>query len=227
MGYNTPDVAADVSLGISSFSPVGVETATSIQAIKIVGTGLDDNSIQIQTLTAGGATDQTFLWIPADYASGYGMTGEGWFDMDNWDVADKSFAEGEAYILINNVGSGVNVQYCGEVVQGATQIPMASDVSMSGNMTPKEFSIQAFVVDGTGLDDNSIQIQTLTAGGATDQTFLWIPADFASGYGMSGEGWFDMDNWDVADKDFAAAEGFVLINNVGDGPTLTIPSALE
>ena len=216
-----------MSLGITSFAPVGSGTDTSIQAIKIVGTGLDDNSIQIQTLTAGGATDQTFMWIPADYAEGYGMTGEGWFDMDNWDVADKTFAEGEAYILVNNVGNGVTVQYCGEVIQGATQVPVASDVSMSGNMTPVPFSIQAFVVDGEGLDDNSIQIQTLTAGGATDQTFMWIPADYAEGYGMSGEGWFDMDNWDVADKDFAAAEGFVLINNVGDGPTLTIPSALE
>ena len=229
MGYqNIPVSENNVSMGIPTFSPVGVATTIDIQDIKVQGEGVLGGLIQIQTLTAGGATDETFYWIPESEAGDYGMEGEGWLDANTAEAAEKTFAEGEAYVLSNDYGDGATLLYNGEVLAGATVVPISeNNVSISGNMTPTGFDIQAFVVDGEAVLGGLIQIQTLTAGGATDETFYWIPESEAGDYGMEGEGWLDANTAEAAEHLFAAGEGFILSNDYGDGATLTIPSALE
>ena len=229
VGYqNIPVSENNVSMGIPTFSPVGAATTIDIQDIKVQGGGLFGGMIQIQTLTGGGATDETFFWIPEAEAGDYGMEGEGWWDMNTGVAAEKTFLEGEAYVLSNDYGDGATMLYNGEVLSGATAVPISeNNVSISGNMTPSDFDIQAFVVDGESLFGGMIQIQTLTGGGATDETYFWIPEAEAGDYGMEGEGWWDMNTGVAAEKTFNAGEGFILSNDYGDGATLTIPSALE
>ena len=217
-----------MSMGVPTFSPVGAATTIDIQDIKIVADGISSGAVQIQTLTSGGATDEIFMWIPESEAVDMGMEGEGWFDPNTGAAAEKTFAEGEAYVLSNDYGDGATTLYNGEVLQGSTQVPISDyNVSISGNMTPKAFDIQAFTVDAAGISSGAVQIQTLTAGGVTDEIFMWIPESEASDMGMEGEGWFDPNTGAAAEKGFNAGEGFILSNDYGSGATLTIPSALE
>ena len=220
--------ANNVSMGIPTFSPVGVATSINIQDIKVQADGISGGAIQIQTLTGGGVTDETFYWIPESEAGDYGMSGEGWLDANTAEAAEKIFAEGEAYVLSNDFGDGATMLYNGEVLQGSTAVPISeNNVSISGNMTPSNFDIQAFVVDADGISGGAVQIQTLTAGGVTDETFYWIPESEAGDYGMSGEGWLDANTAEAAEHLFAAGEGFILSNDYGAGATLVMPSALE
>ena len=216
-------------MGIPTFSPVGVATTVDIQDIKVRADGIWGGAIQIQTLNGGGSTDEIFVWIPESEAVDYGMEGEGWWDMNTGLAAEKTFLEGEAYVLSNDYGDGSALLYNGEVLQGATEVPISdNNVSISGNMTPKDnVDIQAFVVDADGIWGGAVQLQTLNGGGSTDEIFVWIPESEAVDYGMEGEGWWDMNTGLAAEKTFDAGEGFILSNDYGSGATLTIPSALE
>ena len=103
MGYITPDVKENVALGINAFSPITGAT-TDMQALKVSGDGLAGGDVQIQTMTAGGATDRTFYWIPEAEAGDYGMEGEGWFDADEWvEAAGVEFAAGEGFVTMSGV----------------------------------------------------------------------------------------------------------------------------
>ena len=107
VGYqNIPVSENNVSMGIPTFSPVGAATAIDIQDVKVAADGVWGGAIQIQTLTAGGATDETFYWIPESEAVDYGMEGEGWWDMNTGLAAEKAFAAGEGFILSNDYGDG-------------------------------------------------------------------------------------------------------------------------
>ena len=221
------------------------DKTVDIQDLKIVGEGLDDNSIKIMTLDENTATARTFFWIPAEYADpdaypGFELGKEGWFDFDNWEKAQGDFAkifeEGEGFLLDNANGAEVTIVYAGEVVNGATLIPIGALSTIGGNMTPVALDIQRFVVEGEGLDDNSIKIMTLDENTATARTFFWIPADYADpdaypGFELGKEGWFDFDNWEKAQGDFAkeflAGEGFLLDNGNAAEASLKIPSPLE
>lgn len=227
VGYQNADIAELTSLGIPSFAPVAGTTDINIQDLKVVGEGIPGGAVQIQTLTSGGVTDLIFFWIPAEEAEGYGMSEAGWLDMNTGMAADKIFAQGEAFVFANEFGAGAKILYSGAVLPGATIVPIPELTSVSGNMTPSAFDIQAFIVEGEGIPGGAIQMQTLTSGGATDLIFFWIPAEEAEGYGMSEAGWLDMNTGAAAEHEFLAAEGFVLSNDFGSGATLKIPSALE
>ena len=215
-------------MGIPTFSPVGVATTVDIQDIKVVADGISSGAVQIQTLAGDGSTDEIFMWIPESEAADMGMDGEGWFDPNTGVAAERTFAEGEAYVLSNDYGDGATLLYSGEVLAGATAVPISeNNVSISGNMTPVAFDIAAFVVDGDGISSGAVQIQTLAGDGSTDEIFMWIPESEAADMGMEGEGWFDPNTGATAEHEFAAGEGFILSNDYGEGATLTIPSALE
>ena len=110
MGYqNIPVSENNVSMGIPTFSPVGVATTINIQDIKVQADGVWSGAVQIQTLTAGGVTDETFLWIPESEAVDMGMEGEGWFDPNTGAVAEHLFAAGEGFIVSNDYGDGATL----------------------------------------------------------------------------------------------------------------------
>ena len=74
------------------------------------------------------------------------------------------------------------------------------------------------------MSAGAIQIQTLTSGGATDKSYIWVPASEAGDYGLEGEGWLDNDEGSAAVKTFAPGEGFLTSNDFGEGAMLKIPS---
>ena len=225
VGYQTPDVLSNVALGINTFNPVSGSTV-DIQSIKVAGEGLAGGQVQIQTMTAGGTTDRTFAWITADEAGDYDMEGEGWYDADEGVAAEMTFEIGEGFVTMNDFGEGATVTYAGAVPMGATEIPLAPNVSLAGNSTPVSLDIQSIVCSGEGLAGGQIQIQTMTSGGTTDRTFAWITADEAVDYDMEGEGWYDADEGVTAEMTFAPGAGFVVMNDYGEGATMTLPSPL-
>ena len=211
---------------VDPFAPISGE-AFDLQTIKVEGEGLGAGQVQLQTMTTGGETDQTFLWIPTDEAGDYDMEAEGWFNPDEWAQAEKTVAVGEGLVTMNDFGEGATITFDGEVTQGATEVPVAPLVSTSGNCTPVAIDIQSIVVTGEGLAAGQIQMQTLTSGGETDKTFYWIPEEEAGDYDMEGEGWFNPDEWAQAEYTIAAGEGVVLMNDFGEGATIKFPSPLE
>ena len=205
---------------------------------KVTAPGVGAGVIQIQTLTSGAATDRTFLWIPEDAIGEYDMTAEGWFDADNWCPVEALeepvlFDAGAGFLLMNDYGTGATITYCGAVVAGATELPILNrTASVGGNCTPCPIDLTAVTVTAPGVGAGVIQIQTLTPGAATDRTFLWIPEDEIGEYDMTGEGWFDADNWCPVETledpvTFAACEGFLLMNDYGEGAKIKLPSPLE
>ena len=226
VGYQTPDIKSAVALSIDTFNPLS-GGSFDIQSLKVAADGIAGGQVQVQTMTDGGATDRTFIWIPTSEAGDYDMEGEGWYDVDEGVVAEKSFAVGEGFVTMNDFGEGVTITYAGAVPMGATEIVVAPAVAIAGNSTPVAVDIQSIVVEAEGIAGGQVQVQTLTDGGATDRTFIWIPESEAGDYDMEGEGWYDVDEGVVAEKTFAASEGFVTMNDYGEGVTLKLPSPIE
>ena len=108
VGYQTPDVKGAVALGIDTFNPVSGDSF-DIQSLKVSADGIAGGQVQVQTMTDGGATDRTFIWIPASEAVDYEMEGEGWYDVDEGVVAVKTFAVGEGFVTMNDFGEGVTL----------------------------------------------------------------------------------------------------------------------
>lgn len=154
------------------------------------------------------------------------MEGEGWYDADEFAPAEKTVNVGEGFVTVNDFGDGATISFAGQVPTGATEFPIGANVTVAGNCTPVPVDIQAIVVQADGIADGQVQIQTLTAGGATDRTFLWIPTSAAGDYDMEGEGWYDADEFAPAEKTVAAGEGFVLVNDFGEA-SLKLPSPIE
>ena len=214
-----------MALGIDTFNPVAGE-AFDIQTLKVTADGIAGGQVQIQTMTTGGATDRTFYWIPASEAADYEMEGEGWYDADEGVIAVNTFDVGEGFVTMNDFGDGATITYAGAVPMGATEVDVPAAVAISGNSTPVDVDIQSIVVDADGIAGGQVQIQTMTAGGATDRTFYWIPASEAADYEMEGEGWYDADEGVIAEKTFTAGEGFITMNDFGEGAKLVLPSPL-
>ena len=91
VGYAQSDLKAGGTVVVSQFINIGLSEATSLVDIKPTGDGVSDN-VEIQTLTAGGTTDQSYMWI--DYA------GEGW-DEEGW--IDNNAELGDYYPLVTDV----------------------------------------------------------------------------------------------------------------------------
>ena len=181
-------------------------------------------AIQIQTLTSGGATDKSYIWVPASEAGDYGLEGEGWLDNDEGSAAVKTFADGEGFLTSNDFGDGATITFAGQVPTAATEFVIPNNFAVAGNCTPANVDIQSIVVEGDGVSAGAIQIQTLTSGGATDKSYIWVPASEAGDYGLEGEGWLDNDEGSAAVKTFAPGEGFLTSNDFGEGAMLKIPS---
>ena len=89
------------------------------------------------------------------------------------------------------------------------------------------FDIQTIKVEAEGIGAGQIQVQTMTASAETGRTFYWVPEAEAGDYGLDGEGWYDADEGIPAEKTFEAGEGFLTLNDYGEGAVLKIPSPLE
>ena len=190
------------------------------------GDGIGAGQVQIQTITPTAETGRTFFWIPELEAGDYDMEHEGWYDADEGIPAEMTFAVGEGFVTMNDFGEGATITYAGAVPMGATEVVIAPAVAVAGNSTPVDVDIQSIVVTADGIGAGQVQIQTLTATAETGRTFFWIPESEAGDYDMEGEGWYDADEGIPAEKTFLAGEGFVTMNDFGEGAKLVLPSPL-
>ena len=89
------------------------------------------------------------------------------------------------------------------------------------------FDLQSIKIVAEGIAGGQIQIQTLTESAETGRTFAWIPEAEAADYDLESEGWYDADEGIPAEMTFAAGEGFLTMNDFGEGATLVLPSPLN
>ena len=227
VGYQDKALGTSANLAIPSFAPISAD-ATDVQTLKVSGEGLASGAMQVMTLTSGLATEATYQWIVEEEAGDYDMEGEGWFNPDEWAQAEKTFGEGEGFVVLSDLGEGVgSIAFSGEVVEGATVIPLGTSANMCGNMTPVNVDVQAIAAEGEGLASGAIQIMTLTSGLATEATYQWIVEEEAGDYDMEAAGWFNPDEWAQAEKTFAPGEGFVALSDLPDDVgSITIPAAI-
>ena len=215
-----------MAVATDTFNPIAGDSF-DIQTIKVEADGIAGGQVTVQTVTPAGETGRTFFWIPEAEAGDYGLEGEGWYDVDEGIPAEKTFEVGEGFLTMNDFGEGAVIGYAGAVPEGATEIPVAEQVAVAGNSTPVAFDIQAMVVTADGIAGGQITIQTVTPAGETGRTFFWIPEAEAGDYGLESEGWYDVDEGIPAEKTFEAGEGFLTMNDYGEGAVLKLPSPLE
>ena len=227
VGFQNKTLGMSANLAIPSFAPISAD-ATDVQTLKVSGEGLASGAMQIMTLTSGLATEATYQWIVEEEAGDYDMEAAGWFNPDEWAQAENAFGEGEGFVVLSDLGEDVgSIAFSGEVVEGATVIPLGTSANMCGNMTAVDVDVQAIAAAGEGLASGAVQIMTLTSGLATEATYQWIVEEEAGDYDMEAAGWFNPDEWAQAEKMFAPGEGFVALSDLPDDvASITIPAAI-
>ena len=227
VGYQDKSLGNNANLAIPSFAPIAAE-GTDVQTLKPAGEGLGTGLIQIMTLTSGLATESTYQWVVEEEAGDYDMEAAGWFNPDEWAQAEKTFEEGDGFVVLSDLAENVgSINFSGEVVVGSTVVYLGNNANLCGNMTPVDVDVQAIAAAGEGLGTGLIQIMTLTSGLATEATYQWVVEEEAGDYDMEAAGWFNPDEWAQAEKTFAPGEGFVALSDLpADVGSITIPAAI-
>ena len=103
VGYDTLKSQEGFNWIAPEFLEIGNNTV-NIQSIQLSGDGIDPaGGDNIQFLDAGGKTVASYGWL---LAADTGADADGWFDEENWELADVSLAPG-AGVLVNTVSSDV------------------------------------------------------------------------------------------------------------------------
>ena len=199
-----------------------------MQSLKASGEGLATGAMQIMTLTSALETEATYIWVTDEDAAEYDMEAAGWFNPDEWAQAEKTFGDGDGMVVSSDLDDNVgSVTFSGEVIFGATVIPLGTSANMCGNMTPVDLDVQSIAAAGEGLATGAMQIMTLTSALETEATYIWITEEDAAEYDMEAAGWFNPDEWAQAEKTFAPGEGFVASSDLEDDVgSITIPAAV-
>ena len=215
VGYQTKDVRQYLSQQVCTFDQIGV-TGGALDIQKLIPTDGEGNvigggDINIQFITSLGAFSMGYAYYDTDEYDD--DCPAGWYDEDSGELADYSFASGEAFQVSAN--SACVFTYSGEVNMGETDVPFRQFLSFQANVRPAAVDIQSITpVDGEGnfIGDGDINIQFFTNLGA-----------FSSGFSYYGEdeydndcpaGWYDEDAGELAEYTFAAGEGFKMSANV-------------
>ncbi len=214
MGYQKVTLDSGFNFVAPQFTAVG-GGPISLQSIKLDVSDADATGADnVQILDAGGATIETYYWMPSDMVNS-GVAG--WVDGD--DLADVTLPNGCSVIVDSEFVETVTV--AGEVNTNAIQIAAQEGFNFVGNATPVTISIQDIQVDIDDADAmGTDNIQILDQGGATIATYYWMPSDMVNS-GVAG--WVDGD--DLADVDLAPGQGVLL--DTTDGVTITLPAAIQ
>ena len=224
VGYTGQDLNDGFTTSVGTFVGVTATDSMPISALTPSATGLASEGVSIQTLDEFGAMAKTYSYITAADAGDYGLEGAGWIDADDYSLTDKVFSPGEGYLVQNGYADG-KITCSGAVATGATEVILADGFTTSGNLNPSTVDIQSIVASATGLASEGISLQTLDEYGAMAKTYSFITEADAGDYGLEGAGWIDADDYTLADKQFAAGEGFLVQNAYSDG-AITLPAVL-
>ena len=173
------------------------------------GDYIGDGDINIQFITDRGKFLNSFAYYGVGELSEE-QTVAGWYDEDTEELADYTFAAGEAFQVYG--GSACKFIYSGEVNMAETDVPFRKLLSFQANVRPASVDIQDIIpVDGEGeyIGDGDINIQFFTDRGKFTKSYAYY------GVGELSEeqtvaGWYDEDSEELAEYTFAAGEGFKL-----------------
>ena len=150
------------------FVPVGGASTIALDDLVPAGDEIDtDGAINIQTLTAGGVTIDTYQWI--DWGDP-----KGWCDDSYTLVEGVSFPIG-AGLWVQGASTSSGIQSAGKVGTSDVVVQLRQGFTATGNPFPTALALQDIIPEGEDIDtDGAINIQTLTAGGVTIDTYQWI-----------------------------------------------------
>ena len=212
VGYQNKDVRKNLSQQVCTFDVVGGDGSHDIQTLLPVddeGVYVGDGDINIQFINDRGKFLNSFAYYGVGELSEE-QTVAGWYDEDSEELADYTFASGEAFQV--SAASACNFVYAGEVNMAETDVPFRKNLSFQANVRPTSVDIQGIIpVDGEGayIGDGDINIQFFTDRGKFTKSYAYY------GVGELSEeqtvaGWYDEDSEELADYTFAAGEGFKL-----------------
>ena len=208
VGYSQNDFRKKYTLVVPEFDKVGA-TGIDLQSITPVGIDMEDygeGDINIQTFTDSANKSEQFFWFDAEVSE----SGEsGWHDSAGEELAEKTFTKGEGFMLYMPTADG-KLNISGEVNLDEVTIPCRKKYTLMGNIRPTTVSIQNIVPTGIDMEDygeGDINIQTFTDSANKSEQFFWFDAEVSE----SGEsGWHDSAGEELATKEFAAGEGFMI-----------------
>ena len=164
-------------------------------------------------MTDGGATGETYVYLPAEDAPD-GETA-GWYSADDGEtIINETFKAGEAFFFASDVAN-VSIQTSGQVnMSKVTFDEVATGFTAVCNPRPVSISIQEIVPVGEEVASWCCYISKMTSGGATGETYVYLPAEDAP----DGEtaGWYSADDGETfINQNFNAGEGFFFASDVG------------
>ena len=194
-----------------TFVDVGEATEKFDLTKLTVGGKYASGDVNVQTLTSVGATDKMYSFIKDR--------------KDNWywknDDTGETIAEGD---VVFESGDGLwvgGVDTATLTIAGAVSaedhlITLQDGFTATGNMTPVEIDLTG-IIPGGKYESGDINIQTLTASGATDKMYSFVKDRKDNWY------WKNDDTGDtIAEGDVKFAAGAGLWISGVDGATLTI-----
>ena len=168
VGYAQTGLKQGFTMLTPQFVAVNGASTIALEELVPVGDDIDtDGAINIQTLTAGGVTIDTYQWI--DWGSP-----KGWCDDTYTPVEGVTFAKG-AGLWVQGASTGAGIQSAGKVGVDDVVVQLRQGFTATGNPFPTGVALQDIIPEGENIDtDGAINIQTLTAGGVTIDTYQWI-----------------------------------------------------
>ena len=215
VGYQNKSVRQDLSQQVCTFDQIGVAGGVlDIQKLIPVdseGDYIGDGDINIQFITYLGKLSTSYAYYgEGEYYAGI-HTGAGWYDEDEDELADYTFAAGEGFQVYG--ASACRFQYSGEVNMAETDVPFRLGLSFQANVRPTSVNIQDIIpVDGDGdyIGDGDINIQFFTYLGKLSTSYAYYgEGEYYDGI-HTDAGWYDEDEDELADYTFTAGEGFKL-----------------
>ena len=170
------------------------------------------NDIQIQTLTAFGLPDKTYIFTKDRKGNWF------WKDADTGatiEAGDVTFFAGDG-LWVSGVDAAT-LTSAGAVSTKDITINLQEGSTACGNMTPVAIDLTS-IVPGGEYASNDIQIQTLTSTGLPDKTYIFTKDRKGNWF------WKDADTGatiEVGDVSFDAGAG-LWVGGV-NGATITIP----
>ena len=151
-------------MAVAQFLNIGASTAIDLNSIVPIGDSVADN-VQIQTLTPGGATKDSYTWN--DWVADTPC----WVDDSLAPVSGVSFEPGQGLFILGTA-STQGIQTSGEVGASDIVVQLQNGGTATGNPFPVEVALSDVIPEGDSVADN-VQIQTLTPGGATKDSYTW------------------------------------------------------
>lgn len=146
VGYQTKAVGKNLSQQVCTFNQIGVnDGALDIQQLVPVDDGGDYvgyGDINIQFINNVGALGASYAYYGAKELN-RNQTIAGWYDEDTEELAEYTFASGEAFQVSG--ASACRFVYAGEVNMAETDVPFRLGLSFQANIRPASVDIQDII----------------------------------------------------------------------------------